>query len=117
MMPQVVPIAWSPIMKPKHDARDNSPCRPEKYTAMPKCQPKYQATDTTTCGKRIEKSMIIIHAEKFSFSPLHTTVLRLPTDLDNITLDVADFEELGVATILNRPGEHAMALELLVPFL
>ncbi len=84
---------------------------------MPKCEPKYQATDRTPCGESIEKSMIIIHAEKFSFSPLHTTVSRFFTNLDNVTLDIADFEELGVATILNLPGEYAMALELLVPFL
>jgi hypothetical protein len=64
-------MARSSISKPKHKARYNSPCRPEKYAAMPKYKPKHQPTDCGTCGKRIEKSMIIIHAEKCSSFRLH----------------------------------------------
>jgi len=38
---------------------------------MPKCKPKYQPTDRGTCGKRIEKSVMITHAEKYSSVCLH----------------------------------------------
>jgi hypothetical protein len=84
---------------------------------MPKCKPKYQSTDCGTCGKRIEKSVIIIHAEKYFLNLPAPDLLGFLANLDNVTVDVADFEELRVAAVLNRPGEHAAALELLVPFL
>jgi hypothetical protein len=34
-------------------------------------------------------------------------VLALLADLDEISLAVSDFEELHIATVLNRPGENA----------
>lgn len=98
-MSQAVPMPRSAIAKPNYKADDNSPCRPEKYSAMPKCKPEDEATECTSCGNCIEKSTVVFHAEK-----LHSTLSGFFADLDNVTLDVADFEELGVATILNRSG-------------
>jgi len=48
---------------------------------------------------------------------IYSDVLRFFTDLDDMSLAVADFEELSIATVLNWSGENAMICKVLVPFL
>jgi len=44
-------------------------------------------------------------------------VLGFLADFDDVSLAVADFEELRIATVLNWTGKNTTICELLVPFL
>jgi hypothetical protein len=48
---------------------------------------------------------------------IYSDVLRFFADLDDVSLAVADFEELSIATVLNRSRENATICEVLVAFL
>ena len=48
---------------------------------------------------------------------IRSDVLGLLADFGDVPLGVADFEELRIATVLNRSGENTTICELLVPFL
>jgi hypothetical protein len=48
---------------------------------------------------------------------IDSDVLGFLTDFDEVPFAVTDFEELCIATVLNRSGENTTACEVLVPFL
>jgi len=48
---------------------------------------------------------------------INSDVLGFFADFDKVPLAVTDFEELCIATVLNRSGENTTACEVLVPFL
>jgi len=48
---------------------------------------------------------------------IHCDVLGFLADFDDVPLAVADFEKLGIATVLDRSGENSTIRELLVSFL
>jgi hypothetical protein len=48
---------------------------------------------------------------------IYSDVLRFLADLDDVSLTVADFEELSIATVLNWSGQNATICEVLVPLL
>ena len=71
---------------------------------MPKSEPKYEPTDSTSRGQRTQKSAIIVHGEN-CFSSLHQLQgdsLRFLANLDDVPFSITDFKELCIATILNR---------------
>ena len=43
--------------------------------------------------------------------------LSFLADLDKVALGVANFKELRIAAILNRPGENTVTSEMVMPFL
>lgn len=63
---EAVPMGGAAISKPKQNTRSEPPGDPEEYAAMPKREPKQQSTNCKARCHCIEKSAIIIHAEKCS---------------------------------------------------
>ena len=53
----------------------------------------------------------------WSMITIHCDVLGFLADFDDVPLAVADFEKLGIATVLDRSGENSTIRELLVSFL